>query len=200
MKKDTNNLKQPKPNITAAAKAAPSPFNDELRTTLAISMLTFLLSLLFLYIFNYIIYSVYQPDVVPILEKILPLTIVSPTDFTPEPVERTQFQLSLLTTPIFILGVFFLLNKKRSFFDKNGSIAFSINIAGVIAFIFYFLYLLSQKLLFVPDATTASFFDKNIFGKGYPLLAFICYCAFIYLLVIFLKKKEFGFIINRNGF
>jgi len=164
--------------------------SEILRINLAIGVLTLLATTLFLYLLNYCIYTYYKPDVIDIIAKMVSLTIVPPIDFSPEPVERLQFQLSLLCLPLFIFGAFTFINKKKAFLQKNTSIAFTINVGSIVLFVFYFLYLLNQKLLYIHDSTTAAFFEKNLVCNIGPFISLVCYSLFTYLFIIYLKSEK----------
>lgn len=173
-----------------AYKALPD-LNNNLRVTLAVGIITLFISIFFLYLLNYFIYAFYTPDVVNVLTRVISLTFVSPDSFAPEPVERLQFQLSLLCTPLIIFGVFILVNKSKNFFQKNASLAFATNILGVVIFISYFIYLLNTKLRYIPDEMNTVFFEKNLIGKIDFFVAIISYSALIYVLVIWMKNEKF---------
>ena len=178
----------PKNNIHKSSVPASTEIN--LRINLAIGTITLIVSILLLYALNKVILSYYNPDVSAILNKVLPLTFQNPATFIPEPVERLQFQLSLLCTPLFIFIVFKLLNKKRTFFFTNPTLSFYINIIGILLLLCYILAVLKQDLLYIPDETTKYFFANNVISRLNPLLVIILYSLFIFLFFLYNKSRE----------
>ncbi len=183
-------------NITTPNKLQlPQAEQDNVRAGLAIGTITLLISILLLYILNYIIYTCYTPNIQAILDKVVPQTFVTAACFLPEPVERMQYQLSLLLSPVFIFLVYTFVNRSGDFFQKNSSTAYFINIAGIVLFTLYLLNLLNQSLLYVADpdnpgsAATTQFFFKLCMGSKYYFMV-VVYCLFAYLFIIYKNSQQ----------
>jgi hypothetical protein len=199
-KKPEKNIAEPIAARPPAEKTVPKT-NDELRINLAIGTLTLSISILLLYILNYAIYANYTPDIAAILNKVVPLSIFTQNSFYPEPVERLQFQLSLLCAPLFVFVAFYLINKKRSILSDNPAVAMAINAGGLLTFAFY-CYIIFQATLpyvhfFVHNEvvdsnvqTNTYFFANNILGKFNLLLGIILYGAIAYGYFLYEKNKE----------
>ncbi len=179
-------------NLTAPG-ASDIIINNNLRINLAIILLTLLTTVFCLYVLNYCIYTLYTPDISAILTHILPLAVVPPEDFYPEPVERLQYQLSILTTPLFVFAAYTLIHKAKGYFQKNTSTAFMVNMGVFVAFLIYVIALLKGKLICMPDTTNTIFFEKNLIGSLDPFVGILCYAAFTYLVIIYLKAERLRF-------
>ena len=167
---------------------------DEVSVNLSIGFLTLTATILLLYTLCSIIFNNYNPDIQSILAKVVPLTIQDPSSFSPEPVERMQYQLSLLFTPIFIFFSYVFINRNRKFLYENQNIAYFINIIGFISFFAYLFTMLGTNLVYVlePDstntfATNAYFFRDTLIGKFNIIILFYFFCAYLFLIF---KKTE----------
>ena len=169
-----------------ADAVAAIPVDNTLSINLAIGTLTLLATTILLIILNKIILSVYTPDINIILEKIVPLSVCSPNSFFPEPVERMQYQLSLLCMPLFVFASYKILSKLRPFFTGQPTLAFVTNIGGIFTFFIYISVLLKQSLLFVQDQTMGYFYANNTISVLNPLVALGIYAVIMYL--FFLHK------------
>ncbi len=192
-------MKTKNPQSKEVLNAAPKPVNtlslkpDILRTEIAIGTLSLGISVLALYLLNYVIYTSYHPDIKAILDKVTPLSFLPRDWFQPEPVERLQYQLSLLAIPFLALISFSLVNKAREFFTKNPVPAVVVNIAGILAFVVFTAKLMGQKLLYVPEAeSTAFYFSKNLSGafSGALIAVLSFYLLATYLFVFYYRKEE----------
>ena len=180
-------------NAPVKPVAAPGLKTDILRTELAIGVLSLGISVLALYLINAAIYGSYHPNIKAVLDKVTPLSFLPVDWFAPEPVERLQYQLSLLATPFLALFSFMAVNKARDFFMKNPVPAMVVNVAGILTFIVFIVKLMGQKLLYVPEAeSTAFYFSKNLSGQFSGVLVGILsfYLLAAYLFVAYYKKEE----------
>jgi hypothetical protein len=200
-KQKTENISAGPIATKAIADKAPIKITDHLRINLAIGTITLSISILLLYVLNNLIYNSYHPDIVAILTKVVPLSIFAQGSFYPEPVERLQYQLSLLCSPLFIFGVFYLVNKKRDILYKSPSLAFGINIAGLLAFVFYSFIIFQENLPYVhffvhndvvdnSVQTNTYFFANNILGKFNLLFGIMLYGGLAYAYFLYEKNKE----------
>jgi len=164
--------------------------NDMLRVGLSIGILTLFISILLLYVVNNLILTHYAPDLKAIVDKVAPLSIANRTDFIPEPVERLQYQVTLLCIPIFIFIVFTLINRKKDFFYKTPLLSLAINIGGILAFIFYAIKLSGHGLAYIPDVTTTYFFSNNLIGIFNPVIMLIFYGLCTYGFIVYNKSTE----------
>ncbi len=146
-----------------------TPADHTLRINLAIGTLTLSATILLLVILNNLIFNNYHPDIKAILDKVLPLSIRTIDSFFPEPVERMQFQASLLTAPFIVFGMFILFKRIRAFFTAQPNLAFVTNILGILSFFIYLSYLMKETLLYVKDQTMGYFFANNTMSIN-PLL------------------------------
>ncbi len=178
-----------KNNINPSSESAkPIVAADPFRVNVAIGMLSLLISILILYIIGNFVSSSYTPDIKAIVDQVSPLSIWPANTFYPEPVERLQFQLTLVLTPLIIFGVFSLINKKRALLTS--SIASFINWAGVAIFILFLANLLKQPLLYIQDATNASLFGNNVISLFNPAVMIVIYAAMAYLLLMYIKLTD----------
>ena len=194
----------PEPKSTASPQQKISPENKKIkdpaqpligrkhniRVNLAIGTLTMLISILLLYILNKLIFTNYNPDIKAILDKVLPLTIQTPESFAPEPVERLQYQLSLLCTPFFIFGAYWLVNKKRAFFNENPTVSLLVNSGGILILFYYLAQVLKQDLIYVPEETTKYFFANNAISKYNSLFILMLYAFFTWLFILYTRSRE----------
>ena len=187
MKPDKKNaIQQPAAPKPTATKTPGAP--DTLRINLAIGTLTLLISIFILYIIGHFVYTSYSPDVKAIVDQVSPLSIWPANTFYPEPVERLQFQLTVVLAPLIILGIFTLVNKKRALLSS--SIAAFINWAGVAIFILFLTNLLKQNLLYVQDGTTATMFANNLVSVINPGVMIVVYAAMAYMLLLYIKLPD----------
>jgi hypothetical protein len=184
-KKETN---IPKPNKQAPVHEArtANTVPDTLRTNLAIGTLTLFIAIVVLYFINNLIYTSFHPDLKAIVDKVVPLSLWPIDNFYPEPVERLQFQVTILTFPLIIFATYWIINKKRDIFVNSPAIASAVNWAGIVAFIIYSSNIIKQNLIYVPNATNAEFFQNNLIYLFNPLVILIFYIAFAYLFIRFL--------------
>jgi hypothetical protein len=103
-------------------------------------------------------------------------------------VERLQFQLTLILTPLVIFGVYTLVNKKRTLLTS--SIASIINWSGVAIFILFLSNMLKQPLLYTQDATNASLFTNNVISIFNPAVMIIVYAALAYLFLQYCRMDN----------
>ncbi len=154
----------------------------------AIGGIALFLAAVILFCINKFIFATYHPNVNQILENAFAITIKEHESFFPEPVERMQFQVSLLLSP-FVLGAsYWLASRLRSFFDARKHIAFYTNLFGVASVVVFFLVVYGHKLRHVPNKKVSAFFDNNLFNQFNALLVFAVYLFVLYL-VLALKSK-----------
>ena len=163
--------------------------NDPLRTNLAIGTTTLFISIFFLALLNYIIYSNYSPDINAILDKLVAISFVPRRMFSPEPVERMQFQLSIILAPFIIFGVYSLINKKKSIFN-NQSVALAINVLGLVAFVLFTFLVFTKDLLYVENETTTYFFANNLIRLVNPIIDIVLFCFLTGLLYFYQKSND----------
>ncbi len=173
----------------------PSPFAgqlptapDTLRINLAIGTLTLLISIFILYLIGHFVYTGYTPDVKAIVDQVSPLSVWPANTFYPEPVERLQFQLTLICAPLIIWGIFTLINRKRNLISST--VALTINWVGMAVFILFLSNLLKQPLLYIQDATNASLFANNLLSLFNPAVMIVVYAAMAYLLLLYMKLND----------
>jgi hypothetical protein len=163
---------------------------DDLKTELAIGAITLSITAFVLFLINSAIYYNYHPDLHEILNKVIPLTIENPVWFKPEPVERLQFELSVLLSPFIIFGAFKLVNRKREALYDRPSLCSSITISGLVTFILYLIDILTQDLANIPKETNTYFFNNNLIKIFNPFLAIVFYCGLAGLFYFYSKLKE----------
>jgi hypothetical protein len=168
---------------------------DTWRTGLSLGTLTLAATVILLYLLNVLIYDNYHPDTKAALDQIVPLSFLPRDWFGPEPVERLQYQLSLLCLPFFIYGAYRIISRLRGSFEQNQRIAIAVNAAGIFSFIVFFVELLSQKVLYitdVKDADTTYYFSKNLVGAfpGTAMVVLSFYLLTAYLFVLYARKAN----------
>ena len=178
------------PAIKAPSQKSVTKEADSLRASMAIGVVIISITISLLYLVNNFIYNNYHPDVKGILDQVLPLTIAPAHDFFPEPVERMQFQVSLLLAPIIILLSYFLLRAKSDFFRKNGIISLIINISGILLFAYYLSQLFMQPLLYVQNETNTYFFVNNLITVLNTPMMFLIYLAMAFLMYLYVTKER----------
>ena len=163
---------------------------EQLRVNLALGILALYATITILIIVNYIVYNVYNPDIQAILDRIVPMSICPVEWFAPEPVERTQFQLSLLLIPFLILGIYRLCYNARAKLANNLPFCVLTNISGIGVFLYYLTVLFGKKLIQLPKETTAYFFKDNVFSLLGPVAGAALYTSGIALLYYFSRKQK----------
>jgi hypothetical protein len=179
---------------------------NDLRINFALGTLTVIFTIALLYLLNNLIFKSFHPDIEAIFAKVVPISIFPHDGFAPEPVERMQFQVSMLCCPIFICMFFSIFKKYKKVLVDKPKIALYINLSSLIAFFIFIFYLLSEKLAYVHSdpsgiQTTSYFFANNFLGKYdiiiggllYPLMAFACYYYGRSKTTLF-KKLAFNFL------
>jgi hypothetical protein len=180
-----------KKDVTAKSpQVKPVATDDNLRLDLAIGTITLFSAILVLYLINYFICNNYHPDTETVLDNLLPLTIVPREWFAPEPVERLQFQVSLLSAPFIVFGLQMWFSRLSGYFKKNPQKALAVNIAGLVL-LFICMFIVSvQKLVNIPDQTTAYFFINNFVSLANPVLVILVYALTVYLFYLYNKSPE----------
>lgn len=162
--------------------------NNSIRINIAIGTITIYACIVLLYVVNNIIIENYHPDTTEILKKVADLFIPQGY-FAPEPIERMQFQVSLILSPIFIFMLFNLINKRRNFFCTHPLASGIINIIGFGVFFIYLYIIFKHKLPFINNTnsqpeTNSYFFINNIIDRFNVVAVCIYYlfisCVFIY--------------------
>jgi hypothetical protein len=165
---------------------------DAFRSKMSVGVLTLATCTILLYLLNFVIFSVYHPGVDEILKQVATLSFYPSSWFAPEPVERLQYQLSLILLPFFIYFSYKYWSRASGYFDKNPSLARGVNISGVITFILFFMALFPQKLENMETETTAYFFNNSLAnitaGALFPVLLLYALC--VYLFVRFQSKEQ----------
>ena len=159
------------------------------RALLAIGFLALFITLLCLYLVDHAVYNNYHPDIKSILDKALPLTIEHPENFAPEPVERVQYQLALLTIPIVAFFSLLILRQKLAFFRSNSNLCAIINYAGIVVLLAYTYYMLQQPMLWLPDAHNTDFFSACLYGKFNALIMTVIYTGIAYGLMLLMRSE-----------
>ncbi len=150
--------------------------NDDLRINLAIGTLTLYTIVVLLIALNYCIHCFYHPDVASIIKNATAISFMAKEAFLPEPVEKLQFLLSIICTPIFTFFVFNRIKSLRNRLLKKPLLAYYINLAGVNIFILYLVLIFQQGLLHL-DKTTGYFFVNNLIYKT-TLPVGLCFYGF----------------------
>ena len=163
---------------------------NNLRGNLAIGTLTLFIAIFFLFILNSAVYIFYTPDLKLILDKVLPFTFLQHDSFSPEPVERMQYLLSLLCIPFFVFIAFTVIDKKRNFLHNRSRVASGITIAGIFAVGIYSIVIFKQHLLYVPHKTTRFFFKNNAISKTNLFSLAIFYSVLTYLFLLYSRSAE----------
>lgn len=160
---------------------------------MSVGVLTLAVGTLLLYVLNFIIYSVCHPNVDAVLRQVADLSFYPSSWFAPEPVERVQYQLSLILLPFFIYFPYKYISRSEGYFDDSPSLARGINISSVVAFLLFFLALFPQKLENMEMETTAYFFNNSLAnitaGALFPVLLLCALCVYLF---IFFQSKEQG--------
>lgn len=187
------NHKSSQPQTQPTAPTIPQAIPDLYKTDIAIGTMATGIVILFLYLINSIIASVYQPDVKTILDKVIPLTFYPESWFSPEPTERLQYIISLLSLPFLAILGLWLANKLRTTFTNSPSIATTVNIIGLIAFLVFIVKLMGTTLPHVdPEADTTHFFKDTLIGSftGASVIMVAVYMLMAYGMVRLVPKTE----------
>jgi hypothetical protein len=185
-----NDKKNP---LNEGKKDTPIPslkISSDLRADFAVDTISLFVTILLLYIINSVIYYSYHPDVNAALDKVLALSIAPRQWFAPEPVERMQFEVSVLLLPFIIYGVFTIVSRKRQFFYDRQSLSAGINYSGLAIFVFLIVDILSENIPHIKNETNAYFFRNNLLSLLTPFIAIILYCVSGYLLYLYYRTSE----------
>ncbi len=170
-----------------------SPANNSLSADLAIGILTLASTVILLFLFCYLIYIFYTPDLEAIKNAVAPLSIFPPSWFHPEPVERSQFQLCLVLMPVFVFVFYSLLKRKRYLFINNPTVSRAIIYVTLCVFSIYLVLMLNEplKVMKLKGLINMNFFQELFIGK-YFFLAVILYTVGAYFFLMLCKKQPVG--------
>jgi hypothetical protein len=160
---------------------------DTLRTGMAIGILSLCVTILTLYALIFFIYTFYHPDVKAITDKITPLSYLPSYWFIPEPVERLQYQMTILILPFVALLSSAIMNKLSNLFRAHPRFSITVNVAGIAGFVVFIIKLMEQKLLYTGNPELTDFyFSEHLIGIHsrwvWVVLFFYILAAYFYLI------------------
>jgi hypothetical protein len=149
------------------------------------AVLSLILTVAILIIVNYIIFLVYRPNIDEIIQHASSISILDKSSFLPEPVERTQYVVSVALSPFIAflsyLGIRRLLSK-NCVFIKNVNFVYSIGVIGAVIGVTSLFYFISAQNNFYYFQKTP-LYDNFFF---YAVCLFPCFLVCTYLAT----KKE----------
>jgi len=153
-----------------------------------LAVLSLILTVAILIIINYIIFLIYRPNIEEIIQHASSISIMDKSQFAPEPVERTQYIISVALSPFIVflsyLGIRRLLSK-NCVFIKNVNFVYSIGVIGAIISITSLFYFVSAQNNFYYFQNTP-LYDNFFF---YAVCLFSCFLVCTYLAT---KKETFN--------
>jgi len=147
------------------------------------AILSLILAVAILAVINYIIFLVYKPNIDEIIQNAVSISIVDKSAFTPEPVERAQYIVSVVLSPFIVFLSYFAMRKlmrNNYLFTKNLNFIYFIGVIGTIIGVILLFYFVSAQ----DNFYYSQFYVNFLF---YAVCLFPCFLACTFLAA----KKEF---------
>ncbi len=189
--------KAPNKENTPAPAIEPTNNNQDAVTTsspllanLAVGTLAVYITSLLLWLLNKVILGVYHPDIAPGLISANKITIKAMDEFFPEPVERLQYQLSLVALPVFIYLSYAIVARLRDWFITHKAASNATVIAGFLVLLAYITMVIPTRIMYIPEKTNAYIFAYNTITLLTPVVALLLYAAFTYFFFYLNSRLE----------
>jgi len=142
------------------------------------AILSLILSIIILLIIDYVIFLIYKPDIDEIIQQAISISRFGfdKSLFAPEPVERTQYIISVFLSPFIVFLSYRYINKaskKIDFFSKKIDSLYLIGVLGTTLCVIFLCYFINYK-------------DKFFYLQNTPVLDnFPFYAVFLFPGILF---------------